>query len=38
MEKPVFPPARLFCDACGELKNGKHTSLLCRFFAWLDRK
>lgn len=28
---PPPPPSRMICNACGELKNGKHTSPVCRF-------
>jgi hypothetical protein len=36
--KPTPPPSRIICDACGPLEApGKHKSLMCRFFRWLDR-
>jgi hypothetical protein len=36
--KPIGPPNRIICDACGELKEGKHTNWICMFFKWLDKK
>jgi len=36
--KPVPPPGRLVCEACGELVDGKHTNWMCQFLGWLDRR
>lgn len=37
IEKPTPPPCRIVCEACGELKDGVHTSLICRSFALINR-
>jgi len=38
IEKPKQPEPRYWYDSCGWLKNKKHTSLICRFIGWLNKK
>jgi hypothetical protein len=36
---PTPPPARIICQPCGgDISKTGHTSFLCRFVAWLDRR
>jgi hypothetical protein len=37
MDKPISPPIKIWCDACGDIsKTGKHTSWGCRFIEWFE--
>ncbi len=38
LEKPIPPPGRDICEACGKLENGKHTNWLCRLIGLLTKR
>ncbi len=37
LNSPVVPETRIVCEACGPIKAGKHTSLICEFLNWIKR-
>ena len=35
---PNHPKTRYWCEACGTIENGRHTSVVCRVLLWIDKR